>query len=136
LGAQLDLDAGATLELEVRPEFEHGILLDLGDVTVEGVEVPHRHLAYVPPGGDLLRLSSVGGARILLLGGEPLGEQIVMWWNFIGRSHEDVAASREQWQNEVIEGADASGRFGTVADYPGSPLPAPVMPTVRLKPRQ
>ena len=136
VGAQLDLDAGAELELEVRPEFEHGILLDVGDITVDGVEVPHRHLAYVPPWRTRLRLSSVGGARILLLGGEPLGEQIVMWWNFIGRTHDDVAASREQWQHEVIDGADADGRFGTVEDYPGRPLPAPVMPTVRLKPRE
>jgi redox-sensitive bicupin YhaK (pirin superfamily) len=136
LGAQLDLDAGATIELEVRADFEHGILLDLGDITVEGIEVPHRHLACVPPDRTVLRLSSVGGARILLLGGQPLGEQIVMWWNFIGRSHEDVAASRDQWQHEVIDGTDPSGRFGTVADYPGRPLPAPVMPTVRLKPRQ
>ena len=136
LGAQLDLDAGAELVLDVRREFEHGILLDLGDVSVEGVEVPHRHLAYVPTGRARLRLSSVGGARILLLGGEPLGEQIVMWWNFIGRSHEEVVTSREQWQHEVIEGEDASGRFGTVSGYPGPPLPAPVMPSVRLKPRQ
>ena len=136
VGAQFDLDAGAALALDVRPEFEHGVLLDLGDIVVDGVEVPRRHLAYVPPGRTRLRLSSVAGARILLLGGEPLGERIVMWWNFIGRSHDDVAASREQWQHEVIDGADADGRFGTVEDYPGRPLPAPVMPTVRLKPRE
>ena len=136
VGAQLDLDAGGSVDLDVPAAFEHGILLDLGDIAVEGVEVPHRHLAYVPPGRSRLRLSSVGGARILLLGGEPLGEQIVMWWNFIGRSHDEVVASREQWQHEVIEGTDASGRFGAVADYPGRPLPAPTMPTVRLKPRQ
>ncbi|QDZ15116.1 pirin family protein [Humibacter ginsenosidimutans] len=136
VGAQLDLDAGATLMLDVRAEFEHGILLDLGDISVEGVEVPHRHLAYVPPGRRLLRLSSVGGARILLLGGEPLGEQIVMWWNFIGRDHDEIVASRDEWQREVIDGEDASGRFGTVAGYPGNPLPAPTMPTVRLKPRR
>jgi redox-sensitive bicupin YhaK (pirin superfamily) len=136
VGAQLDLDAGASVDLAVPPDFEHGILLDLGDIAVESVDVPHRHLAYVPPGRSRLRLSSVGGARILLLGGEPLGEQIVMWWNFIGRSHDEVVASREQWQREVIDGADAAGRFGTVADYPGHPLAAPAMPTVRLKPRQ
>ncbi len=136
LGAQLDVDAGGTLTLDVRPGFEHGILLDLGDVTVDGVEVTRRHLAYVPPGRTRLSLSSVGGCRILLLGGEPLGERIVMWWNFIGRSHEEVAGSREQWQREVIQGADAHGRFGTVTGRPGPPLPAPPMPTVRLKPRR
>ena len=130
LGAQLDLDAGATLELEVRPEFEHGILLDLGDVTVEGVEVPHRHLAYVPPDRARLRLSSVGGARILLLGGEPLGEQIVMWWNFIGRDHDEIVRSREQWQRLLGQGANE--RFSLPADDPLPPIPAPALPNARM----
>jgi hypothetical protein len=71
----------------------------------------------------------------VLLGGEPLGEQIVMWWNFIGRSHDEIVASRADWQSEVIAGADPAGRFGTVAGYDGAPLPAPELPTVRLRPR-
>ncbi|WP_281533816.1 pirin-like C-terminal cupin domain-containing protein [Cryobacterium breve] len=72
---------------------------------------------------------------MLLLGGEPFTEKLVMWWNFIGRSHEEVVAWRAEWQSEVIDGADAAGRFGTVAGYPGPALPAPDLPTVRLKPR-
>jgi hypothetical protein len=59
-----------------------------------------------------------------------------MWWNFVGRSHDDVAAARERWQSDVIAGGDADGPFGTVADYPGRALPAPTLPTVRLKPRR
>ncbi len=56
-----------------------------------------------------------------------------MWWNFIGRSHEEVVAAREQWQDEL--GHRADGRFGAV-DYPdGESLPAPALPQVRLRPR-
>ena len=73
--------------------------------------------------------------RALLLGGEPLGEPIVMWWNFIGRDHDEIVAFREQWQGDVIDGADDHGRFGTVEGWYGSALPAPVLPTVRLTPR-
>ena len=58
-----------------------------------------------------------------------------MWWNFIGRSHEDVVAARAEWQRDVIDGEDPDGRFGTVRGYDGGALPAPTLPTVRLKPR-
>jgi hypothetical protein len=71
----------------------------------------------------------------VLIGGEPFGEAIVMWWNFVGRSHDEIVAFREQWQVDVIGGADAAGRFGTVVGYPGAALPAPELPNVRLNPR-
>ena len=45
-------------------------------------------------------------ARTILLGGPPFTEQIIMWWNFVGRTHEEIVEFREQWE--------ASGdRFGT-----------------------
>jgi hypothetical protein len=58
-----------------------------------------------------------------------------MWWNFTGRDHDDIVAYRTQWQSEVIEGGDPAGRFGQVGGWHGSALPAPALPTVRLKPR-
>ena len=45
---------------------------------------------------------------MLVLGGEPFGEEVVMWWNFIGRSHDDVVAAREAWEA-------GPERFGSVA---------------------
>ena len=45
--------------------------------------------------------------RALLLGGPPFGESIVMWWNFVGRTHEEVAAFREEWQAQVDGGSDS-----------------------------
>ncbi len=73
--------------------------------------------------------------RALLLGGEPLGEPIVMWWNFIARDHDEIVALREQWQTEVIDGGAVDGRFGAVDGWLGRALPAPAMPDVRLRPR-
>ncbi|WP_295128272.1 pirin family protein [uncultured Leifsonia sp.] len=137
VGAELLVPAGTSVTVPLDPRFEHGVLVDAGEVTVAGDAVPIAHLAYLCPGRDAVDVVAGGDgpARLLLLGGEPLGEEIVMWWNFIGRSHEDVVAARAEWQRDVIDGEDPDGRFGTVRGFDGSALPAPALPTVRLKPR-
>ncbi|WP_448811049.1 pirin family protein [Agromyces bauzanensis] len=142
LGAQVDLPALGVVELELDRAFEHGVLVDRGPVRLEAggtaaTEVAWSELAYVEPGLDRLRLSAGDSpARVILLGGVPFGEQLVMWWNFIGRSHEEVVEFRRRWQSDVIDRNDPDGLFGTVAGYDGRPLPAPELPTVRLKPRR
>lgn len=152
LGAQLDLPAHTSVTVPVDPTFEHGVLVDVGTVRVgttvpstpdsDGTDIPAAHLGYLAPGAAALALTTGDEpARILLLGGAPFGEAIVMWWNFIGRSHDEIVAYRTQWQGEVIGGTAINdtapaGRFGTVAGYDGRPLPAPELPTVRLKPRE
>jgi redox-sensitive bicupin YhaK (pirin superfamily) len=136
VGAQIDLPAGSEVILPLDPAFEHGVLVDAGDLDVDGGAIPVAHLAYL--GGGRASIALAAGetpVRALLIGGVPLGERIVMWWNFIGRGHEEVVAYRSQWQADVVDGGDGDGRFGSVAGYPGRPLPAPVMPNVRLRPR-
>ncbi|MHA6693384.1 pirin family protein [Homoserinimonas sp. A520] len=135
VGAQVDLKAGQSITLPIASSFEHGVLVDSGVVSVEGNPVPKSHLAYLAPGREELRLEATTASRLVLIGGEPLNEQIVMWWNFIGRSHDEVVAYRAQWQSEVVGGGTDAGHFGVVQGYDGPPLPAPAMPTVRLKPR-
>ncbi|MDQ2583988.1 pirin family protein [Saccharothrix yanglingensis] len=130
LGAEVVLEPGARLALDVDPAHEHGVLVDLGGVEVAGTAVARGDLGYVGTGAASLVLANPGDApaRAVLLGGEPFGEELVMWWNFVGRSHEEVAAHREAWQR-------GSDRFGEVVGYPGDRLPAPPMPTGRLRPR-
>ena len=128
LGAEVVLPAGSTLTLDVDPAFEHGVLLDTGDVAVGETALRPGDLGYVGTGRSTLTLSSAEGARIVLLGGEPFGEEIVMWWNFVGRTHDEIVAFRDEWQ----AGGD---RFGRVEGYPGDRLPAPPLPGGRLRPR-
>ncbi|UFN43609.1 pirin family protein [Nocardioides okcheonensis] len=134
LGAELMLAPGRTLEVEVDEAFEHGVLLDVGVIEVEGAEVKPSDLAYVPHGRRTLTVTAHEEARLLLLGGPPFGEAIVMWWNFIGRSHDEVAGHRRAWM-EQVEGGLTDGRFGLV-DTDLEPIPAPVLPNVRLKERR
>ena len=152
LGAEVRLAAGAAVEFDVAPEFEHGVLVDDGEVRVgeavggsSGAVVRSGELAYLPPGARRLALTvedgSPNGARLLLLGGEPLGERIVMWWNFIGRDHDEVVEFRRLWQDERAAGfagtpAHGRARFGAVPGWaPDASLPAPVLPGGRLRPR-
>jgi redox-sensitive bicupin YhaK (pirin superfamily) len=139
LGAELSLQPGTAVDLPLDPEFEHGVLVDTGDVTVGGRPVPRAAMAYLPAGTrSLSMVAGAGVARVVLLGGAPLDEDILMWWNFIGRSHDEIVEYRRQWQAEVAAfsaGGPATTAFGRVEGYPGKPLPAPEMPGVRLRPR-
>src|SRR6185312_1190723 len=54
VGAQLDLPAGASVDLPVDPDFEHGVLVDSGDLTVETERVAVSHLGYLAPGRSTL----------------------------------------------------------------------------------
>ncbi|QYJ03827.1 pirin family protein [Nocardioides panacisoli] len=157
LGAEVVLDPGATLDVPLEESHEHGVLVDTGGVAITGaattddqhgvepVEVPRHDLAYVPTGTGKVRLTAGHeGARLLVLGGPPFGEAIVMWWNFVGRSHEEVAAFRQQWQDQITRDGEvvadsqdvADGPFGTVLGDHLPPIPAPALPNARLKERR
>ncbi|MGI8306330.1 pirin family protein [Saccharopolyspora hattusasensis] len=135
LGAEITLRAGQSLRLDVAPEFEHGVLVDTGEVTAAGVDATEGQLVYQQTGAQHLDLVAADrDVRVLLLGGQPLGEQIVMWWNFIGRSHEEVAAFRAQWQHErEHQDGDEKTQYGPFPGQWRETLPAPELPNARLK---
>ncbi len=95
------LEPGTTLDLDVDASFEHGVLVDTGSVVVDGQPVKPAEMAYVEPGRRTLALEALEASRIVLLGGPPFGEQIVMWWNFVGRTHDEVVAFRREWQEQI-----------------------------------
>ena len=131
LGAQIDVDPHTTVTLSVDPGFEHGLLVDAGDVRLDGTAVPPAELGYVAPGADILTVTnrSDAPARTILLGGPPFEEEIVMWWNFVVRDHEEILRARQDWEA-------ASDRFGSVEGYHGHRLPAPPVPDVIITPRR
>ncbi|WP_300682208.1 pirin family protein [Nocardioides sp.] len=151
LGAEILLDAGAEVELDLDVAFEHGILVDAGAVTVlspeHGAEpIAANELGYLAPGRSAVRLRAAGQTRLLLLGGPPFGEAIVMWWNFVARSHEEIVEAREEWMTAITDpGSGAvigdsqsvvATRFGTVIGDHLAPIPAPGLPGTRLRTRR
>jgi quercetin 2,3-dioxygenase len=129
LGAELVIAPGTRLTLDLDDTFEHGVLVDTGTVDVAGTTLTPGKLGYLGVGARSLTITSDAPSRVILLGGEPFGDKIVMWWNFVGRSHEEIVRFRDDWQAET-------GRFGRVEGYHGERLPAPPLPIGRLRPRR
>jgi redox-sensitive bicupin YhaK (pirin superfamily) len=128
VGVDLGLAAGADVEVPLEPDFEYGLLASSGTATVEGAPLDRGAMLYLGTGRRSLRLTATEPTRLLLLGGEPFEEHLVMWWNFVGRSGEEIADYAEQWNAE-------SARFGAVVGYDGDRLEAPPLPPVPLKAR-
>jgi redox-sensitive bicupin YhaK (pirin superfamily) len=125
VGAEI---AGTGGTIPLRPDFEYGLLVIEGSVRTAGVEFGPGPMLYLGTGRDELTLT--GHARVILLGGEPFPDELVMWWNFVGRGHDDIAQARADW-----EAADQT-RFGRIPYHGDDRIPAPRLPMGRLTPRK
>ncbi|WP_216378207.1 pirin family protein [Arcanobacterium phocae] len=136
VGAEVVVEPHATLTLDVNPAFEHGLLVDSGDIDLDGTAVARTELAYTGIGNSRLHIrnSADTPGRMLLIGGEPFMEQVVMWWNFLARDSVELGEMRQAWENE-------SERFGKTMGYIGHDpngsvrISAPVLPDVVIRPR-
>ncbi|MFG2225841.1 pirin family protein [Streptomyces sp. NPDC048644] len=126
-GADLTLAAGTDTRLPLDPDFEYAALTISGESDIDGVRLAPGALLYLGCGRSELPLRATSDSSLLLIGGEPFEEDIVMWWNFIGRTHQDIEEARTDWMT--------GSRFGTVHGYDGARLPAPELPAVALKAR-
>ncbi len=127
VGAEVTLAAGADARLPLRPGFEYAVLTLDGAATVDEETVKPGPLLYLGEGRTSLRLRAGSDTRLMLIGGEPFTEQLVMWWNFVARDHDEIVQARAEW-------AHGTG-FGQVHGYDGPAIPAPPMPITRLVPR-
>ncbi|MBF6137894.1 pirin family protein [Nocardia otitidiscaviarum] len=131
VGADLRVDAGTDARLPLDPAFEHAVLVVDGALSVDGTPVEPGSLFYLGSDRNGIRVHDTAGAQLLLIGGEPLGEDLVMWWNFVGRSHEEIEAARNDWEKHDLE------RFPDIAGHaPQQRIPAPPLPGLHLKPRK
>ncbi len=133
VGAEVRIPTGSRVRLPLRPEWEHAIVGVDGDLIVTtdadaDLALDPLQLLYLGIHRDAVTVTSTTGATLFLLGGEPFEDEIVMWWNFVGRTHDEIAAAREDWE------AGAS-RFGHVVGHGDERVPAPPLPGVRLRRR-
>jgi hypothetical protein len=133
VAAEIELQPGEHV-LEVNPEFEHGLMLVEGDYESDGEKVQEAELVYFESGQSEIKISVKTKTKLVLIGGEPFKEQLVMWWNFIARSHAEIEQMRAMWNDEQNR-KDGSDNFGVFEDQVGSWIPAPEMPNVQLRGR-
>jgi redox-sensitive bicupin YhaK (pirin superfamily) len=127
VGVGLRAERAATGDLTLRPEFEYGFLALSEGWAVDGNSVPAGSLRYLGAGAARLAVAAADQGDALLLGGEPMAEELLMWWNFVGRSHDEIALARVQWEN--------GERFGPVSGDNNPPLSAPELPHATMRPR-
>ena len=157
--AQVEIRAGSALTLDLDPGYEYGVLIDRGSATLHAGEretaAKATDLIVVPDRADQLELRAHADQdlRMIVIGGEPLDEDIIMWWNFIGRNHEEIVEFRARYQAEIgVEldlpdapialiarergglAADAE-QFGPFAPHTPAALPAPHLPNGELRSR-
>ncbi|MDX2377481.1 pirin family protein [Microbacterium sp. LRZ72] len=144
VGAEVRIEPGASADVALRPDWEYAVLGVFGSLEPVGADfgadadsdsatapvVGGYDLLYLGLGRDGIRLQAgPDGATAFLLGGEPFEEEIVMWWNFVGRSHDEIVAARDEWEA-------SAPRFGSVVGHGDERIPAPPLPHVRLTPRR
>ncbi|NKQ26509.1 pirin family protein [Streptomyces galbus] len=127
VGADLTLARGADVRLPLEPDFEYAVLSMAGEAHVDGVPVLPGSMLYLGCGRTGLPVRAESDASLMLLGGEPFEEELIMFWNWIGRTQEEIEQARRDWMTGT--------RFGEVQGYDGAPLRAPELPVTPLKPR-
>jgi redox-sensitive bicupin YhaK (pirin superfamily) len=115
VGSDLRIENDAVIPLDA--SFEHGLFMLEGEAQLEGQTLTPNVLYYLGLGRAQVALTTQRSARFLLLGGPPFGEHVLMWWNFVARTPEEIAAARDDWQSRR--------RFGEVRKYSGPRLDAP-----------
>ena len=119
LGADLQLAPGRT-DVPLNPSYEHLVLALDGTVLLEGRPLTAGRAVYLPLGREQVELEAPERARVLLLGGVPLGEELLMWWNFVGRTRAEIVQAARQW---ALEEEDRFGRVRSSLDRVPAPEP-------------
>jgi hypothetical protein len=107
----LDVDLrGRRIEIPSEPGYEHAVIPIDHALKVDEAIVEPGWLALIPVGVEAIPIeTSSDRARFLVVGGEPLGEPIEMWWNFVARSKDEITEAWRSWQAHDLD------RFGPVS---------------------
>jgi redox-sensitive bicupin YhaK (pirin superfamily) len=118
VGADVAIDAGRRVVLPLEAGFEHALVPLRGRAKADGQALEIDALYYLgTERREICLEADADAARVLLIGGAPFGESVLMWWNFVARTSDEIVAAREDWE--------AGRRFGAVTAYAGERLPAP-----------
>ena len=104
----VDIVGDGQVDLPLEVSFEHAVAVLYGGARVADSVASPNQLMYLEPGRDGIRLDLMDNARVLLLGGRPFTEEILMWWNFVARDRSELEQAYVQWE-------DRTEHFGPVS---------------------
>ena len=106
VGAEFRMRTGS-VDVPVDPRFEYALVPLDSSMRIAGHVVEPGWIGFVEPGASEVRIDAGdGGGRAMLLGGEPLGERIQMWWNFVARTKDELADAWRAWQHHDTDRFD------------------------------
>ena len=127
----------AKVQFPLRADFEHAVMSLSGLVMVEGEPLPEQELIYLPVGRESVNIECAPDSRLLIIGGEPMDEAILLWWNFVARTTEEMQEARAQWEAESTTDAKTIDgkprRFGPPVASTLKSLHSPSLEGVALK---
>jgi quercetin 2,3-dioxygenase len=121
LGVDLAAKESTSTVLKLNPKYEYGFMALEGTAVINGHDLTSDNMVILEPGIQEIEVHIHKDSRVLLLGGEPFESPILLWWNFVGRTQEELKIAREQWMNQ-------DSRFGSIPEYEGPRLEAPTFP--------
>ena len=119
IGAEISIRGDDKIAIPLSRDFEHAFFVLDGDVAFCAEPLQQAMLHYIGNGHDEAELRANEDSRVLLIGGEAFERPVLMWWNFVGRTHDELAQGREDWEQHR--------RFGEVNAYRGPRTTAPEM---------
>jgi redox-sensitive bicupin YhaK (pirin superfamily) len=120
VGIEIKALENSITTLPLNPKFEYGILPLVGDITIADESIDKDTLLYLPCGQSQLTIRIQKGSIVLLIGGEPFMEDILIWWNFVARTREELIEATNAWNNQ--------SDFGEVKGFQGERIKAPPVP--------
>lgn len=92
----IELRPGAAVELP--PAEERAVYGVDQPFTLDGREMAPRRMVVLAA-GETPRLGATAAARVVLIGGRPLGRRH-MWWNFVASSKERILQAQDDWREQ------------------------------------
>ncbi|HLO64788.1 MAG TPA: pirin family protein [Azonexus sp.] len=121
LGLDIGSKRAASVHLALDPTFEYGLLPLQGEIGIDNERFPADELAYLGQGRSSLQINLAAGSKVLVLGGLPFAQPVLMWWNFVGWSKAGIAQAQRQWES-------GDPRFGPIGDGSTPRLSPPPLP--------
>lgn len=117
IGADITTQGNSCIHIPLKKEFEYGIAVLTGSASINEDRVEPGTLLYLGKDREHITINTLEASQIILIGGEPFNEEIMLYWNFVARDKKEVLEFIRLW-NET-------DHFGQVIGYNGPALDAP-----------